>query len=320
MSWHTVLDPAGPQAARIAGLWWLMFWSSLVVFVLVLGILAWAVMRARVDARRRLPPPLVYPGRERLASAAVGIGVGATVAVLFVFVVASVTTGQSVASLHDADAVSIKVIGHQWWWEIEYDDPLPAHRVVTANELHLPVGRPVRITTDSRDVIHSVWIPNLHGKRDLIPGHPGAIVLRADRPGVYRGMCAEFCGLQHAHMQLVVVAESAEAFEAWRAAQREPAAPPAGVLAQRGHDVFVQGACALCHTIRGTDAGARFGPDLTHLASRATLAAGTMPNTVGHLAGWILDSQHIKPGNAMPSIALAPDELHALLAYLGGLR
>jgi cytochrome c oxidase subunit 2 len=191
--------------------------------------------------------------------------------------------------------------------------------VVTANEIHIPVGRPVLINTHSQDVIHSFWMPELHGKRDLIPGHPSAIWLQADRPGVFQGQCAEFCGLQHAHMRLIVVAEPEETFQAWLEAQRQSAQPPRDPLAERGMHVFVSGPCALCHAIRGTDAAGHVAPDLTHIASRATLAAGTLPNTPGHLAGWIIDSQSVKPGNAMPSMSLSPEDLQALLAYLGNL-
>ena len=314
------LAPAGPQAARIAGMSWLLFAVCAVVFVLVVAALMWAVMRARTDATRPMPAPLVYPGPERLVTAGISVALGATSVVLLVFLVASASTGHGIAHLPADHAFSIKLIGHQWWWEIEYEDDTPSNRFTTANEIHVPVGRPVRITTESRDVIHSVWVPNLHGKRDLVPGRPSEIVLRADRAGTFRGMCAEFCGLQHAHMQIVVIAESPETFDAWRTAQRRPAPPPANDLARRGEQVFVNGPCALCHSVRGSDAGGRFGPDLTHVASRATLAAGTMPNTTGHLAGWVIDSQRIKPGNNMPTIALGPDELNGLLAYLGGLR
>jgi cytochrome c oxidase subunit II len=316
----SVLDAAGPQAARIAGLWSLMLWTSVAVFVLVVAALGWALVRARADHRRPWPAPLVHPGPERGAVAVVSAAVVATVVVLFVFLVASVSTGHGLASLGGADELTITVTGHQWWWEITYDDATPARRVVTANEIHVPVGRPVRVVTDARDVIHSFWVPSLHGKRDLIPGHTSTMVLRADRPGVFRGQCAEFCGLQHAHMLLLVVAEPPPAFEQWLAGQRQAAASPADERARHGQRVFMSGPCALCHTIRGTEAGARLGPDLTHLASRTTLGAGIMPNNPGHLAGWIVDPQHIKPGSNMPAIALASEDLQALLAYLGGLR
>ena len=314
------LNAAGPQAARIAGMSWLLIGVCGLVFLLVMAALAWAVVRARTDATRAMPAPLAYPGPERLVTASIGVAVGVTIVVLAVFLVSSVSTGHAIAALPRDNALSIRLIGHQWWWEVEYEDAVAARRFTTANEIHVPVGRTVHVTTESRDVIHSFWVPNLHGKRDLVPGRPSEIVFRADRPGTFGGMCAEFCGLQHAHMKLLVVAEAPETFEAWSAAQRRPAPPPANDVARKGEQVFVNGACALCHTVRGSDAGGRFGPDLTHVASRATLAAGTMPNTTGHLGGWLVDAQRIKPGVNMPAMALTPDELNGLLAYLGGLR
>jgi cytochrome c oxidase subunit 2 len=192
--------------------------------------------------------------------------------------------------------------------------------VRTANEIHVPVGRPVAIDLKSRDVIHSFWVPNLHGKMDAIPGRVTNTWLQADSPGVWRGQCAEFCGLQHAHMALTVVAHPAHEFEQWLSAQREPATQPTEEIALRGQQVFLSGPCMMCHTIRGTPALSAFGPDLTHVASRRTLAAGTIPNTRGHLAGWILDPQVIKPGTRMPPTALGSEDLQALLAYLERLR
>ena len=215
--------------------------------------------------------------------------------------------------------LKIELTGYRWWWKVEYSDPEPAKTVITANEIHIPIGRPVLINTYSQDVIHSFWIPALQGKRDLIPGNPSAIWLQADQPGVFEGQCAEFCGFQHAHMRLVLVAESQEQFQAWLDAQRQPARSPANSTAERGQKIFVSGPCALCHSIRGTDANGHVAPDLTHLAGRLKIAAGTLPNTPGHLAGWIIDSQHIKPGNAMPPTSLSAEDLQALLAYLGGL-
>jgi cytochrome c oxidase subunit II len=243
-----------------------------------------------------------------------------TVAVLLVILVASVLTGRGLASLATPDGLTIELTGHQWWWEAQYWDPVPAHRITTANELHVPVGRPVLIKTRSHDVIHSLWVPDLHGKRDLIPGHVGSLWIQADRPGTFYGQCAEFCGYQHAHMRLAIIAESPAGFEAWRERQWQPAADPGDEQARRGRDVFLQGPCVMCHTIRGTRAGSRVGPELTHLASRSTIAAGTLPNTPGHLAGWILDPQRIKPGSQMPPNSVSADDLQALLAYLGSLR
>jgi cytochrome c oxidase subunit 2 len=192
--------------------------------------------------------------------------------------------------------------------------------VVTANELHIPTGKPIVLQLSSNDVIHSFWVPALHGKIDLIPSRENTIKIQADVPGVYRGQCAEYCGYQHAHMAFWVVAEPEATYATWLAAQSSPALAPGDETAKKGRDVFLSRPCVLCHTIQGTDARGIAGPDLTHVASRTSLAAATIPNSKGQLAGWILDSQSLKPGNNMPSMALDPRELHALLAYLETLR
>lgn len=326
MSWigrHSVLDAAGPQAAHIEWLWWLMFWVCTIVFVLVMGALAGALMRSR---RRRennresdAAAPL-SPETHRQMTRWVGGAIATTVLILFVLLVASVGTGRAVASLSAASAPVIKVTGHQWWWEVEYSDPKSADSVTTANEIHIPTGKPVLFQLASNDVIHSFWVPNLHGKRDLIPGHPSQIWLQADHPGVYRGFCAEFCGHQHAHMSLLVIAEPPAAFDAWYKAQLQPSVLPATPLRQRGRQVVESLPCALCHNIQGTQAGGKLGPDLTHLASRRTLAAGTLPNTPGNLAGWMLDPQTIKPGNHMPANSIPSKDIQAVLDYLGSLQ
>jgi cytochrome c oxidase subunit 2 len=192
--------------------------------------------------------------------------------------------------------------------------------MVTANEMHLPIGTPVVLKVTSRDVIHSFWVPNLQGKRDLIPGYTTAIWLQADRAGTFRGQCAEFCGLQHAHMALDVVAEPVADFERWLDRMRQPAAAIQTGDAQRGRELFMTYRCAGCHTVRGTEANGQIAPDLTHIASRPTLGAGTLPNTSAHLAAWIRDSQASKPGNQMPPNPLDQGNLDALLAYLSTLR
>jgi cytochrome c oxidase subunit 2 len=251
---------------------------------------------------------------------AVWAALAATVVVLVALLAASVWTGRAVAALRAESAVSISVTGHQWWWEIEYEDAVPSRRALTANELHIPVGQPVVIKVTSRDVIHSFWVPNLHGKRDLIPGMTTAIWLQADRPGRYRGQCGEFCGLQHAHMAFDVVAESAADFARWLDRVRAPAVDPVGALERRGLEVFTTERCGRCHTIRGTEAAGQAGPDLTHLASRFTIAAGTLPNTAAHRRAWIANPQASKPGNQMPPTPLADSDLAALVSYLGTLR
>jgi cytochrome c oxidase subunit 2 len=318
---QSVLETAGPQAARIASLWWLMFWICLAVFLLVTIALLIALIRSRVSLSAVIPEPLLHDdrARERTIGWTVVTCVGATVVILFLFLIASAVTGHRLALLAADDALTIRLTGYRWWWKVEYPDVSPGRHLITANEIHIPVGRPVLINTHSQDVIHSLWVPALHGKNDLIPGHPSAIWIQADRAGTFEGQCAEFCGVQHAHMRLLVIAEPEDKFQAWLAAQRQSARVPQDPLAQRGQDVFVKGPCALCHSIRGTGAAGQVAPDLTHFASRATIAAGTLPNTPGHLAGWIIDSQHVKPGNAMPPNSLSPEDLQAMLAYLGGL-
>jgi cytochrome c oxidase subunit 2 len=214
----------------------------------------------------------------------------------------------------------IQVTGHQWWWEVQYQDPA-ANRVFTvANEIHTPVGEPVKIQLESQDVIHSFWVPSLNGKQDLIPGQQNETELIATRPGVYRAQCAEFCGLQHAHMAFTVVAEDREVFARWADSQISPATDPTSPEQRAGQAVFLSHACVTCHAIRGTQAGGRFGPDLTHVGSRRTIAAGELPLSRGSLAAWIADPQGVKPGNQMPLVPLNADELNAVSAYLEALK
>jgi cytochrome c oxidase subunit 2 len=311
---QSALDPAGPQAARISELWWLMLAVCTAVFVAVIGFLLYAVLHVR-----RREGADIRDDERRLTKGVIG-AVAAAVVILFVLLVASISAGRGLASLSAPDAVNIEVIGHQWWWEVHYVDPIPSQRVITANEMHIPVGRPVVLQLKSHDVIHSFWAPNLHGKRDLIPGHVTTLTFQADKPGVFRGQCAEFCGYQHAQMAFLVVAEPPEQFTAWLERQRQTTSQPSGGVQQRGQEVFLSSSCPLCHTIQGTPAAGKMAPDLTHLASRQTIAAGTLPNTPGHLAAWIIDPQHIKPGNKMPPNHLNPDDLQALLAYLESLE
>jgi cytochrome c oxidase subunit 2 len=308
---QSALHPAGPQAASISHLWWLMFWTCSVVYVVVIGALLVAIRRRRDEGGST---------DERSLTRSVAAATGVTVVILFGLLFASVATGRAVASLGSAEGLVIDVTGNQWWWDVTYENPTPSLQVKTANELHIPVGRQVRIQLKSNDVIHSFWVPNLHGKMDLIPGRQTAIWLQADTPGVYRGQCAEYCGLQHANMALTVIAEASDDFERWLVAQRQPAPPPASPEQQRGLEVVERGPCAMCHTVVGTSAGGRTAPDLTHIATRSTIAAGTAPNTRGYLAGWITDPQHMKPGAKMPSTGLSAGELQAVLAYLETLK
>lgn len=314
------LNSGGLQSARIERLWWLMFAIILAVYVIVLGWLGGAVYRSRTTTPVGEIPPQINPVADRRATLVVGAAITITVVLLFVILVASVLTGHAIANLNSKNPVTIDVIGHQWWWEVRYEATQADQTVVTANEIHIPVGQPVVIKTSSVDVIHSFWAPNLHGKRDLIPGYQNALWIEADRADTFRGQCAEFCGHQHAHMAFFVVAEPVEKFQAWLSQQVSTPPPPADPLAKEGQRVFLSHTCVMCHTIRGSGAGAKLGPDLTHIASRKTIGAGTLPNTPGNLAGWILDSQSIKPGNKMPPNPLKSDDLNALLAYLETLK
>lgn len=303
----STLDTRGPAAANIAELWWILFGLGTAVFVAVTGLLLYIVFargRRQHDGEVDLRP---VNGRPWILWGGVIIPLIILLAVLF-FNLRSLTALASPA----AAPLTVEVIGHRWWWEVRYPD----EGIVTANEIRIPAGRRVQVNLTSLDVIHSFWVPQLGGKMDLNPGEINSTWLQADERGVYRGICAEFCGLQHARMQFLVVVESEEAFDAWLARERQPAPEPADELTHRGQQVFLESACVYCHTVRGTNASGDLGPDLTHLASRVSLAAGILENNRGNLAGWIVDPQHIKPGNLMPPTSLDGEDLQALLAYL----
>jgi cytochrome c oxidase subunit 2 len=331
-----VLYPAGPQAAAISHLLWMYVALLTAVAVLVLVSVGLAIWRRRTRQETLELPALLgdaLPPREtrhalrRLEPApeakryrvVVGSSV-ATLLALFVLLAESISTSSALDLLDAHDALEIEVTGKQWWWQIRYLDSDPSRQFITANEIHLPVGQSVHFKLVAADVIHSFWVPNLSGKRDLIPGHENSLVLRADKPGRYRSQCAEFCGHAHAQMALWVVVEPQAAFDAWSAQQRMAAAPPATELARSGQEVFMRGPCVTCHAILGTPAQSSVGPDLTHVASRLSLAAGSYPNQRGQLAGWLLDSQAMKPGSHMPNITLPAADLHALIDYLETLR
>ena len=316
---QSVLDPAGPQAARIHSLWWAFNIVLTLVFLIVIGIMLWALSRRHREPLARVHVPSAAD--EQRLTRTVAIGVFATIAILFGLLIASVGTGKAISNLaNKKNGLTIEVTGNQWWWHVRYLDDDASKIVVTANEIHIPVGRPVQIRGTSNDVIHSFWVPNLHGKRDLIPSRVTDEWIQADRTGRYRGQCAEFCGLQHAHMALWVIAESPEEFEAWKRRQLEPAMPPSNPTTSAGLLVFEKYACVYCHTIRGTIAAGQVAPDLTHFGSRSTIAAGTLPNNKGNLAGWIVDPQSIKPGNHMATLSIAPHELQPLVEYLESLQ
>jgi cytochrome c oxidase subunit 2 len=314
------LHPAGPQAAHIGDLWNFTLVLCTVVFVAVLGACLLALWRAPKLRGPASPDMSSLHRPERRVHRIVGWAAGIATVGLLALLVADVFTSRALARLPLKNAVNIELVGHQWWWEAHYQDDDPSKTFTTANELHIPVGRPVLITLRSSDVIHSLWLPNLQGKKDLIPGRTAVMRLQADKAGTYRAQCAEFCGLEHAMMALLVVAEPPDRYQAWAANQNAPAPAPTDALAQRGQQVFLDKTCVMCHTITGTEAGGKLGPDLTHLASRQAIAAGMFPNNRGHLGGWIADPQALKPGVNMPANALEPDDLQALLAYLETLK
>jgi cytochrome c oxidase subunit II len=314
-----VLQPGGPQAAQIAGLWWLTFWVCTAVFVAILAAVAFALWRSP-RATTGESPEFPSPEAEKRVGWRVGAALGVSTLLLLWLLVASIFTDRALAHLPQANALNVRITGHQWWWDVIYDDPKPERMFNTANELYIPVGRPIIATLTSEDVIHSFWIPNLHGKKDAIPGRTSTIQFQADKPGVYRGECAEFCGLQHAFMAFRVVALPPAEFDAWAEAQRKPASEPGAPDAQRGKELFLSGTCMMCHAIQGTTANARKAPDLTHVASRERLAAGRLLNTPEDMARWIEDPQKIKPGVNMPAHPLKAEDLQALVAYLGTLK
>jgi cytochrome c oxidase subunit 2 len=316
---HDILHPAASQAGNIEWLYWVIFWILFAVFVLMIAAFARAGAKSRVLDSSPLP---IAEDEEcdRRAGWAVGSALAITVITLFVVLVLSVITGKRVEGLASKNLITIQITGHQWWWEVSYPNSQADQTVTTANEIHVPVGTPVVVLTNSSDVIHSFWAPSITGKRDLLPGYSSSFSFQVDQAGTYRGQCAEFCGLQHAHMGFSIIAEPVDKFQAWQQQQLKSAVEPSTSDAIRGREVFLTHACLMCHSIRGTDAGSRVGPDLTHIASRNMIAAETLPNTPGALAGWVVDPQRIKPGTRMSPNPLAPDDLQAVIVYLQSLQ
>jgi cytochrome c oxidase subunit 2 len=300
---QSILNPQGPEAHNLTALFW--FFTAILAVVWIVTMLALGA-----SLLRRSQAPQIVAARW--------VGAAAVVTGLILLVLTGLSYATQRVLYHSSPGgeLVIRVTGHQWWWEARYENDDPSQVFTTANELHIPTGRPIEIKLTTADVIHSFWVPGLFGKMDLINGIENAIRFSASEAGILRGQCAEFCGYQHAHMALTVVAEPPEAFEAWRSGQLAPAR----AVSARGEQVFLSNPCASCHTIRGSGAGGRVGPDLTHLFSRNHLASGTLAMTRGALAAWILDPQSIKPGAKMPAVALRPTDIHPLLDYLEGLR
>jgi len=311
----STLNPQGPAAARLAELWWVMFWFGTAVFVLVVVLLFAALLRGRRGTNATDPDnQSIDTGRNW----PIWGGIVLPLVVIGIVFGYNIYTLAAVENPNAKSDIKIEVVGRRWWWEVKY----PEDGITTANEIHIPVGVPVEIQLQSADVTHSFWVPELHGKMDLIPTRINKIVIQADKAGVYRGECAEFCGLQHAHMGLMVVAQSQADYDNWVNAQEQPAAAPTDPTAQQGQQVFMSAGCVFCHTVRGLDdkqidrSSVDLGPDLTHLDSRLTIAGASLTKNRGNLSGWVLDAQHVKPGSLMPNIDINSEELQALLAYL----
>jgi cytochrome c oxidase subunit II len=306
---QSTLGASGDGARRTEGLWWLMFWISAAIFAEVMVLLGWALWRRRRASAR-------VKGGEAVGAVAV-LGV----AIPFVILLAVYGIGlhdlDALAAPPDKPAVTVDVVGHRYWWEIHYADRAGA---VTANEMHIPVGESVRVRLRTADVQHSFWVPNLMPKTDLIAGKVNQTWLRTDRAGSYRAQCAEYCGQQHAFMALLVVAQPRADFDAWLTRMAQPSTSVLTPAEEHGRAVFEQSSCASCHTIRGTSAAGVAGPDLTTIGSRWSIGAGAAPNDAGHLGGWIVNSQTIKPGNAMPPQPVSAQDLPDLLAYLQSLK
>jgi cytochrome c oxidase subunit 2 len=309
------LAPTGDEASALHQLFVLMMVVCGLVYLLVLGGIAWSLLRLRRQTQGDAKGAVSDRSLDRGIWAAVAVIVGG----LTVLIVGSFLADRALFATRGKPAMEVRVTGHQWWWRIEYRDPASGRWIETANELHLPRGRTTRVLLGSADVIHSFWVPNVAGKLDMIPGRRNVIDLTPRRAGWFRGQCTEYCGTQHAHMAFDVKVDEPAAFDAWLAAQAGTARPGTDPHAARGQAVFA-GACAACHVVRGTPASGRAGPDLTHVAARRSIAAGTLPMSRGGLQGWIAQPQALKPGTMMPAVPLSPQDADAVAHYLAGLR
>jgi cytochrome c oxidase subunit 2 len=294
-------------------LWWWMLGAAAIVFLgaIVMLVLAWF---------RRGVPGLPFIGEREAVSEGMVLLFGIAIPVVVLsalFAVANVYLIKQTSPPNPrSTAMTIDVIGHQWWWEVRY----PGTNATTANEIHIPVRTRVNVVATTADVIHSFWVPALNRKIDMIPGRQNRVLLYASRTGTYRGQCSQFCGLQHANMAMYVVAQSPTQYRSWLTNMSAPARNGAAAQAQAGEQLFMSRQCASCHRIAGTQAQGTVGPDLTHVATRSTLAGATIPNTREQLAAWIANPQAIKPGVRMPDLGLSRGEVNEIVAYLEGLK
>jgi cytochrome c oxidase subunit 2 len=308
----SIFSSASDAAARIAGLASFMIVLSSVVFAVVVAIMFVAVRRNRHQSTE---VDLAEHGRGWV------IWGGAVIPGIVLVAVFGVALHAMGAFSPATPAVTVRVVGRQWWWQVEYLRPDGSTLFRTANEIHVPVGKTTRVLLTSNDVIHSFWIPQLQGKMDATPGHVGDLRLQARRAGTYSGACSEFCGQQHAHMAMSVVAETDSAFAVWISRQARNADVSPDSVASAGRTLFAGSMCAACHAVRGLSIGSDSAPDLTHVASRATIAGGRLPTTLGNLEGWIANPQALKPGTKMPTLRVyTGPQLRALATYVESLK
>jgi cytochrome c oxidase subunit II len=304
------LHADGLMAKRILPLTQALLIVSAIVVVIVAALVLIPILRHGRSAVVAATPIQENGGRGWIS-----IGVGLSTVVLVGLIIWTSITMAQIANPPSQPGLSIEVRGHQWWWEFAYQNDDPSKIFVTANEIHIPVGKPVRFTLNGEDVIHTFWVPSLGGKIQLIPGQTNVTWLQADRPGIYRGQCSQYCGQQHAHMSFSISADPPEAFAAWQRDQLSAASQPNSEDARLGEQRFI-GRCGVCHTVRGTPANGHVGPDLTHLMSRATIAGGELPNNAGFLSGWIANPQNLKPGSLMPDPELSGPDLASIRSFL----
>ncbi|MEO6778678.1 MAG: cytochrome c oxidase subunit II [Gemmatimonadaceae bacterium] len=321
------MTPSGAPAGNEATLGWALTIIAVAVTVIVGILVLVAVLRERKDPDGLQPNGASNSPRVQIVSGLSWIygGLAITVVILLGAFAATAVSLSHTTRPPSPPAITLDVTAHQWWWEVRVEDSVPSDAFVTANEIHVPVGVPVRVRVQSQDVIHSFWVPELFGKMDVIPGQINETWLRVDKPGTYRGACAEYCGLQHAHMAFAITAEPRDAYNRWAAEQRATSAgalPPNAALpptAPRGETIFVA-SCGACHTVRGSNALGRIGPDLTHIASRQTIGAGLADNTQANMMRWVADAQSMKAGVLMPRMDLRHDDVAAVVAYLATLH
>jgi cytochrome c oxidase subunit II len=306
----STLAPGGPAAERIAGLWWWLLISATLVTIATFTLLGIALWRSRQD---RQFDRLMGMSGDRFAILA-GALIPTVILIMVTFVTLDVMA--DLETPPEEPALVVEVIGWMWWWEVRY----PGTDAVTANEIHIPAGQTVELHVWAEDVIHSFWVPEIAGKIDMFPNSVNTMWIKADEPGIYRGQCAEFCGLQHTFMAKLLVVHEPDDFDAWLAAESQPAPEPDDPLLQRGQEVFMENQCLFCHAIRGTEAVGTVGPDLTHVMSRQTLGAATIPNSIGNLAAWTADPHEFKPGVKMPPVNFGGEDFEALIAYLASLE